>query len=215
VDVVAILLAAGDSERMGAPKALLDWHGLPLLTHQLHQIQRSRVDECLVVLGRDAQRLEPLVSPGFRPGWKARPVHNPCPDEGKCSSIHAGLGALASRPDGILIAAVDQPVDHRLLNALIDAAEEEWERGEECARRTIVVPAFHGRRGHPPLFFRSLIGELLGVDEAGEGLKAVVRRDPARVLQVPWTDAAVLTNLNTPVDLEAARLRPTPAIRPH
>lgn len=199
---------------MGTPKALLDWHGLPLLTHQLHQIQRSRIDECVVVLGREARRLEPLVSPGFRPGWKARPVHNPHPDEGRCASIQAGLGALASRPDGIVVLSVDQPVDARLLNALIDAAGEEWERPGAAGRRAIIIPAFHGRRGHPPLFCQSLIGELMGVGEETGGLKAVVRRDPARILEVTWNDAGILANLNTPVELAAARFRDGVPARP-
>jgi molybdenum cofactor cytidylyltransferase len=215
VDVVALLLAAGESERMGIPKALLDWHGVPLLSHQLHQIQKSRMRECVVVLGREAARLDPLVNPGFRPGWKARSVHKPRPDEGKCSSIQAGLNALASPPDGIAILSVDQPIDHRLLTALIDAAEEEWDRPDAAGRRTIVLPVFHERRGHPPLFCQSLIGELMGVCEETEGLKAIVRRNPARVLHVSWDDPGILLNLNRPVDATAARFRPRPPARPH
>jgi molybdenum cofactor cytidylyltransferase len=167
-----------------------------------------------VVLGRAAARLEPLVNPTFRPGWKARGVHNPRPDEGKCASIQAGLNALAAPPGGIAVVSVDQPVDHRLLNALIDAAEDEWERPDAAGRRTIVIPVFHDRRGHPPLFSQSLIGELMGVCEETEGLKAIVRRDPARVLHVPWNDAGILINLNRPVDVTVARFRSVPPARP-
>lgn len=201
MDVVAILLAAGDSERMGTPKALLPWRGQPLLSHQLQQIQKSRLDECIVVLGREADRLGPLVRPPLRPAWKSRAVYNPRHAEGKSASIRAGLTSLARRPDGILIVAVDQPLDSRLLDALIAAAEEEWDRGAAVERRTIIVPSFHGRRGHPPLFCCSLFSELIGVTEEGEGLKAVVRRDEARVRVLPWEDAAILVNLNAPVDL--------------
>ena len=53
----ALLLAAGESARMGTPKALLEWGGRPLLGHQLAVLQKSRVDECIVVLGREAARL--------------------------------------------------------------------------------------------------------------------------------------------------------------
>ena len=60
MDVVALLLAAGDSERMGSPKALLPWHDQPLLSHQLQQIRRSGVRECVVVLGRDPDRARVL-----------------------------------------------------------------------------------------------------------------------------------------------------------
>jgi len=75
MDVVALLLAAGDSERMGSSKALLPWRGQPLLAHQLQQIQRSGVAECAVVRGRDPDRLRPLVEARRRPGWRARAIH--------------------------------------------------------------------------------------------------------------------------------------------
>jgi molybdenum cofactor cytidylyltransferase len=203
MDVVALLLAAGESERMGAPKALLDWHGQPLLSYQLQQIQKSRLNECVVVLGKDAARLERLVNSPMRPGWKARSVYNPRYRDGKCASIEAGLAALPAPPDGILIASVDQPLSARLLNALLLSAEAEWDRCEAAGRRTIIVPAFHGRAGHPVLFSANLFGELLGICEETLGLKAVVRRKPGRVLLLPWDDAGVLLNLNTPVDLGA------------
>lgn len=201
MDVVAVLLAAGDSERMGRPKALLDWHGLPLLSHQLQQIQKSHVTDCVVVLGQDAALLSPLVRPTGRFGWKAREVYNPRHAEGKAGSVLAGLAALWSRPDAVLIAAVDQPLDHRLLDALIAAAEEEWEGGDVARRRTIVIPVFHGRRGHPALFCGSLMGELMGISEESQGVKAVVRRDAGRVLEVPWASPEILLNLNRPIDL--------------
>ncbi len=201
MDVVALLLAAGESERMGTPKALLEWRGQPLLSHQLQQLQKSRARECVVVLGRDAEQLRRLVRAPMRPGWKARPVYNPRHREGKCTSIQAGLAAIATPPQGILIASVDQPLDHRLINALLAVAESEWERCDAAGRRPIVVPAFHGRPGHPPLFCVSLFAELMGVSEETHGLKAVVRRNPDRVLHLPWDDAGILLNLNTPVDL--------------
>lgn len=203
MDVVALLLAAGESERMDAPKALLDWHGQPLLSHQVQQIQKSRVSECVVVLGKDAERLERLANAPMRPGWKSRSVYNPRYREGKCTSIEAGLAAIATPPEGILVASVDQPLDSRLLNALLREAGAEWDRCEASGKRTIIVPAFHGRPGHPVLFCASLFAELLGICEETRGLKAVVRRNPARVLHLPWDDAGILLNLNTPLDLPA------------
>jgi len=207
VDVVAVLLAAGESERMGSPKALLAWHGQPLLTHQLQQIQKSRLSECVVVLGHRAAALEPLVDATFSPGWKARRVVNPNPEAGRTSSVLAGLGALWSRPDGILIASVDQPLESRVVDALIAAAEEEWERGTACRPRTIVLPVHEGRRGHPVLFSSALLGEMMGISEASEGLKAVVRRGPSRLLELPWDNPEILLNLNRPIDLRRAEAR--------
>jgi len=207
MDVVALLLAAGESERMGTPKALLEWRGQPLLSHQIQQVQKSRLDECFVVLGKDAERLLPLVRSPMRPGWKARPVYNPRYREGKCASIQAGLAAVATPPDGILVASVDQPMDTDLLNALLSAAEIEWEKCDAAGRRSIIVPAFHGRPGHPPLFRGSLFAELMGIGEETQGLKAVVRRNPARVMYLPWDDSRILLNLNTPLDLPSLEAR--------
>jgi molybdenum cofactor cytidylyltransferase len=207
MNVVALLLAAGESERMGTPKALLEWRGQPLLSHQIQQIQRSRLTECFVVLGREAERLLPLVRSSMRPGWKARPVYNPRYGEGKCASIQAGLAAVAAPPDGILVASVDQPLDSALLNALLRAAEVEWEKCEAAGRRSIIVPAFRGRPGHPPLFCASLFAELMGISEETQGLKSIVRRNPARVMYLSWEDSGILLNLNTPMDLPSLEAR--------
>jgi len=198
---VALLLAAGESERMGTPKALLPWRGQPLLRHQLNEIQKSSLRECVTVLGSGADRLVGLCEQPRHPRWKSRVIINPRYGEGKCASILAGLTALCDRPDAILVAAVDQPLDHRVIDALLSAANLEWDRGEAVARRTIVLPVFRGRRGHPALFCGSLVGELMGISEESEGLRGVVRRDRGRVLELPWDDAAVLMNLNAPIDL--------------
>jgi molybdenum cofactor cytidylyltransferase len=198
----AILLAAGDSMRMGSPKALVMWRGRPLLQHQLDEIGRSGVAGCVVVLGRDAERLEPLVRASAGPAGTTRSIVNPRHAEGRCASILAGLGALASSaapPGAVFIVSVDQPLAPRLLDALLDAARAEW---SGAGGRTILVPSFHGRRGHPPLFQASLLPEMMQIREANEGLKAVVRRRPERVLEVPWDDDQVLLNLNAGTDLE-------------
>src|SRR5262245_14989434 len=207
MNVVALLLAAGESERMGQPKALLDWRGQPLLSHQVQQIQKSRIKECIVVLGRNAKDLEPYTRSTIRPGWKTRSVYNPRHDDGKVTSIQAGLAAIATPPEGILVASVDQPIESRLLNALRTAAEAEWERCEAAGRRPIIVPSFHGRPGHPPLFCATLFAELMGISEETRGLKAVVRRNAARVMHMPWDDAGILLNLNTPLDLPSIDAR--------
>jgi molybdenum cofactor cytidylyltransferase len=197
----AILLAAGDSTRMGSAKALIEWRGRPLLLHQVDRIRESRVDECIVVLGRDAESLEPLVRSAAGADRTTRSIPNPRHAEGKCSSILAGLAALTAAPAAIFIVSVDQPLAALLLDALLEAAGREW---SGAGGRTILIPAFHGRRGHPPLFQGSLLPELLSIHESTEGLKAVVRRQPDRVLELPWEDDQILLNLNAGIDLKRA-----------
>ena len=186
---------------MGSPKALLPWRDRPLISHQVGQIVASRVSECVVVLGREAGRLTPHLA---IPQWSAarvRTVINPLPESGRCSSVIAGLSSLPERPDAVFVISVDQPVERRLLDALLQAAAQEWEGGDAGSRRTIVVPSHAGRRGHPPLFHGSLMAELGSIVEESQGLKAVVRRRPERVLELPWESPDVLLDLNTPDDL--------------
>jgi molybdenum cofactor cytidylyltransferase len=211
---VALLLAAGASERMGRSKPLLPWGERPLVAHQVAEIQRSRLAECVVVLGREAQAVEPWVRPGILPGWKAHAIVNPRPEEGRSSSIRTGLRALGAPPDAILIASVDQPLKSDLIDALLACAEKEWTQAAPAARRTIVVPVFQGRRGHPPLFHGAMFGELLGVSEAGAGLRQVVRRIPERVLEMPWHRDDILLNLNTPLDLMSPLAGGAPEVQP-
>jgi CTP:molybdopterin cytidylyltransferase MocA len=106
-----------------------------------------------------------------------------------------------------MVVSVDQPLEPGLVDALLGAAAREWgARGADPglpradAMRPIIVPVFQGRRGHPPLFHGSLLPELLGVGEEYEGLRAVVRRRPERVLEIPWANPDILFNLNTPAD---------------
>jgi CTP:molybdopterin cytidylyltransferase MocA len=191
------------------------------VAHQLAEIQKSRLAECVVVLGREAQAIEPWVRPGILPGWKAHAIVNPRPEEGRSSSIRTGLRAFGAPPDAILIASVDQPLKSDLIDALLRCAGKEWTRAacgapssDPSARRTIVLPVFQGHRGHPPLFHGALFGELLGVSEAAEGLRQVVRRTPERVLEMPWHRDDILLNLNTPLDLTPPAAGGPPEIQP-
>lgn len=208
---IAILLAAGDSRRMGAPKALLEWRGRTLIEHQVDVLCRSRVEECIVVLGRDADRLAALVAACPLPGARARVVRNPRPEQGRSSSVRTGLAALTSPAEALLFAAVDQPLLPALVETLIAAAEEAW-RGAAIggagptaeSAAVIFIPTFEGCRGHPILFHGALLPELLAIGEATAGLRGVLHARPGRVREIPCASAEVLLDLNTPDDAARA-----------
>ena len=210
---VAILLAAGDSRRMGTPKALLAWQGRPLLEHQVDVLCRSGVAGCIVVLGRDADRLAPLVTAPPGAEGRVRIVRNPRPEEGRASSVRAGLEALAAPAGALLFASVDQPLAPALVEALLAEGAALWfdvAVGAASAPPAILIPSFEGRRGHPILVHGALFPELLAIDEATQGLRGVIHRLPERVRDVRWTSAEILIDLNTPGDAARAGASPAP-----
>jgi CTP:molybdopterin cytidylyltransferase MocA len=180
-----VILAAGASERMGRPKALLAWGDTTLLEYALRQARAAGLDDLVVVLGPATRHLQ-LDTPT---------VFNPDPDAGRSASVRIGSQALPDDVGTILIQSVDQPVSADVIDALFRAVEG----GAE-----LVVPTYRGRRGHPACFSGRLLGELRGVSETGEGLRAVVRRHAAQLVEVAVNSQAVLWNLNDPAAYAAA-----------
>ncbi len=186
----AILLAAGESSRMGQLKALLPWRGRPLLQHQVAALRDGGADRVVVVLGHRANELSPLLD-GVT--WTLNPDYL----QGKTTSIKAGLSALdANAVDEILLLNVDQP---RTASAV--ARVLEVHRANDCA---VTVPECNGKGGHPIALSASLLPELLAIDEESQGIKAVVRRHPDSVLRFPLDNPEILLDLNTPEQYRAA-----------
>lgn len=171
---------------MGLPKAMLDWNGMTLLQHQL-SLLASWGTVCLV-LGHEAERLQK----GLRLPSNFRVVVNPDYATGRASSLRAGFAALEAEPEVVLVVGVDQPLDARTLDLLASAMTPE---------DAIAMPVSGGKRGHPVLFAGRLLAELLAIQEESEGLRAVVRRHPARLVEVPGP----FWDLNRPEDYEQAR----------
>ncbi|MBM3939456.1 MAG: nucleotidyltransferase family protein [SAR202 cluster bacterium] len=191
--VAALLLAAGESSRMGEPKALLPWlGGRALLAWGVESLREAGYSPIVVVLGHAAERLRAEVP--SHPGVSI--VVNDGHAGGRSTSIVAGVRAVPADADAVLVASIDQPRSVTLLRDLRVA----W----EASRPLIAVPALDGRPGHPPLFSAVLRDELLNVSEASEGLRAVVSRHRAERLLVPSDDPLALANLNTRADYEAA-----------
>ncbi len=196
--VVAIILAAGDSTRMGRPKALLaDPDGRPFAARLVRTFAAAGVDDVIVVTGRDhaavadALAAEPLP---VRPAL----VNNPDPSRGQLSSLLVGLEAAAARgADAVLVTLVDVPmVRASTIRAVIDA----WTDG----RAPIVRPAMGDRHGHPVLFDRAVFDDLRRAPLA-DGAKTVVRARGAAVVDVPVDDEGCLADVDTPDDYDAMR----------
>ncbi len=182
----ALILAAGASERMGTPKALLAWDGTTLLDHALRQARAAGIEELVVVLGPATRHLE----------LNATTVFNPTPETGRSASIRLGAAALSEAPETILIQSVDQPVPADVIRALLEAI---------AVSVDAAVPTYRGRRGHPVAFAGRLLDELRTVTEEDQGLRALVRRHAAQLAEVAVETEAVIWNLNDPAAYAAAR----------
>jgi len=201
--IAALLLAAGESTRMGQPKALLPWRGRTLLESQLAILLAAPLEPVMVVLGHRADDLRPLLPESPR----LQVVLNPRYAEGRSTSIAAGAGALPHTTAGAIVASVDQPLDPEVL-ALMLAAHRDGASG-------IIVPSIDRRRGHPVLFDASILPELLSITEASEGLRDVLTRHASAIHYVPVTSPLVRLNFNTPAEYQAAfeqfgRAQPAP-----
>jgi molybdenum cofactor cytidylyltransferase len=190
----AVILAAGASQRMGTPKALLPWAGTTLLDHAVQQARAAGIAHVVVVLG-------PATQPLADAPWLAD-VHvrfNPDPETGRSASIRIGSDALPDDVEAVLVQSVDQPCESDVLTSLFAALEA----GSAEVEVEVAVPTYAGRRGHPICLSGRLLSELRAVSEQEQGLRSIVRRHAQ--LEVPVSRASVVWNLNDPAAYAAAR----------
>ncbi len=192
-EAVAILLAAGESRRMGQLKALLPWQGDTLLGCQVSSLLQAGISQVVVVLGHKQDRLLPLLEGQDR----VFPVFNPDYQAGKTTSIKTGLRARqAADAQTLVLLNVDQPRTSETISTLLSKHES-----SDCL---ITIPVFQGKGGHPIILDYSLLPELLEIAEASEGIRAVVRKHEERMQRVEMDTPEVLWDLNTPEQYQAA-----------
>jgi molybdenum cofactor cytidylyltransferase len=189
--IAAVILAAGLSKRMGGPKQILPVEGEPMLGRVLAVFRRSMVGEVVVVLGAEAQQIRETVR--FK---DEKVVINIRYREGMGSSLRLGIEALGDGTDAAIIALADQPF---LSPATVDSIIEAHAR----TGAPIVVPVYHGGRGNPVLFDRSLFPQMLEV-HGDVGAKSVVESHADEVLEVAVDDAGIIFDIDTPDDYNRA-----------
>ncbi len=191
--VGAILLAAGLGQRMGSPKALLPWHGLPLVTYQVRTLRRAGLRPIVVVLGHRAADVGPHVENEYG----AKVLLNPFYRQGKTTSLKTGLRGLdPQKTDSVLFLNVDQPRTLETLTAVIDHHNRN--------SSLITIPTHKGKRGHPVIVSLKLMDDLMAVSEFRQGLKGVMRTHSTKISEVEMETGEVLLDLNTPEDYKLA-----------
>lgn len=188
----ALLLAAGESVRMGRPKALLPWQGGTVGEFQVEQLLAGGVERVLLVLGHQAEAVRRVAFPLAR----TTIVLNQDYATGKTSSVRAGLEAIPNHADAVLVLAVDQPRPAGLIRRLRQA--------HETSDALITVPSFGGRYGHPTIFSRELFPEMRNIREETLGLRAVRHRHRERTQVIETATRVPLIDINTPEEYQDA-----------
>lgn len=191
--VAAIILAAGESMRMGRPKALLpDPDGRPFVARIVRTFAAAGVGDVVIVTGSQRDAIAAAIAaddPPVRPSL----VSNPEPSRGQLSSLWVGLDAVA-RPglEAVLVTLVDVPL---MSSSTVRHVVEAWRR----TGAPVVRPAVGSRHGHPVLFDRAVFDELRRAP-LSEGAKAVVHANVDRIVDVPVDDEGCVVDVDTPED---------------
>jgi molybdenum cofactor cytidylyltransferase len=188
--ISAILLAAGQSKRMGELKQLMPFGQSTIVEQAVDNLLGSAVDEVIVVVGYKAEDVMKAIA--------AKPIKlviNPDYEQGMGTSIIAGLKSVHSRARGIMLALGDQPlVNSQTINRLI----EEFYSHD----KGIAVPTYQGRRGHPIVFAITYKEQLLEL-RGDVGGRQIIEDRPDDILEVAVDSESVVADFDTTDDYQA------------
>ena len=186
-----VLLAAGESARMGRPKPLLPWGDTTLIEYQVGEMLAAGLERVIVVLGHAWQDVKPYLT-----GPAVETVINEAYRESKAGSLRAVAATLLDEDEAVVILSVDQPRPRDVLTRLLAA--------HDAGAALVTVPVHGGRRGHPTVLAGALIPELRNVLDETLGLRGLIERHQASLREVPFDTPIVLLDLNTPDEYRQA-----------
>lgn len=184
--IASITLAAGDSERMGKPKALLKIGPLVFLETIFNLLEEAKYDPQIAVLGNDFKEI-------FQSLQKKRKIlflRNQFPEKGQLYSLQCGLKHVPGDVPGCLVVLVDHPLVSLTTYLSIHEAAQNFPY-------KIIIPIFEGKRGHPVYFGKKYFNDLLTAPLL-EGARHVVQKNENSVLELPVEDPGVLVDIDTP-----------------
>jgi molybdenum cofactor cytidylyltransferase len=185
----SIILAAGESKRMGRPKMLLSINGKTMIEQVINNVTSSNTDNIIVVLGAHHDLLVDLIKK-----TEVEYCINGNYKDGMLSSIHCGFKNLPSDFEAAIIFQGDQPLIPPSVINIIIAAYKETDEG-------IVIPIHKGKRGHPILIDRKYIDEIEKL-KSSEGLRSLSYKHPDDVLEIETDEPGILRDFNTYEDFQ-------------
>ncbi len=183
----AIVLAGGQSKRMGKPKPLLRFGDTTFLGQIISVLDASSVDRTTVVLGAHRREIQDAVDLSA-----ADVVINENYRDGQLSSLIAAIESLPEQTEAILMCLVDCPF---ITVEVVDRIIEKFRK----TKSPIVAPAVDGRRGHPVLFSQSLFEALMNAP-LDKGAREVVYSNEDKIAEVDISDNSILAGIDTPDD---------------
>jgi molybdenum cofactor cytidylyltransferase len=186
--IAGIILAAGESQRMGRPKALLKLGASVFLETIFQPLEESRFDPLITVLGDDFQKVYKSV----KNKRKILFLRNIEPEKGQLSSFKCALEHIPNDVQGCLSVLVDHPlVTFPTYLSLHEAGLRMPER--------IIIPVYRGKRGHPVYWGKKFFDQLLKAP-LDKGARYVVQRNEKAVYELAVEDEGVIIDIDTPED---------------
>jgi molybdenum cofactor cytidylyltransferase len=191
--ISVIVLAAGQSKRMGQPKMLLPWGHLTVIEQVVTTFLNAGLEDILIVTGGARAEVEKAVE-----RYPVRKVHNLDYAAGEMlSSLQCGLRGMSERAEAALIALGDQPqVREGSVRAICEAYQ--------LLRSELIVPSFQMKRGHPWLVTRSLWDEVLALEPPAT-LRDFLNNHVPSIQYVNLNTPTILADLDTPEDYQKSR----------
>lgn len=190
--IIGVVLAAGRSRRMGAPKPLLAVDEQEnFLEHVIAALRDGGCHDVCVVVGPEHDAAAREIGEAVWDAGAHRLI-NPLTDAQQVDSLRVAIRSLPPEAEALIETPVDFPrIQAATVRRLIDAFGH--------SRAPVVVPTYGGRRGHPTLFARSMWPELLA-EPLPEGARTVVHAHQSDLLEVTVEDAGILLGVDTPED---------------
>jgi len=188
--IAGLILAAGESRRMGRDKALLAYRGRTFLENLIDNLGAAEIAKITVVLGHHAEAIQRAVSLAG-----VRVVVNHEYQRGQTSSLQLGLAALAAdQPEAATLCLVDHPaISAEVIRKLTERFES--------THPPVIIPTYQGQRGHPIVISQPLFPELLALDP-DQPANTVIRKYRGATQFVEVADPGILLDVDDPADYQ-------------
>lgn len=183
--VVGIILAAGESKRLGKTKQLLPWRGQSLIRHVACNALDAGLSDVVVVTGNNVSKIE-----GVLQDLELTFIYNAEWRKGQSTSVKAGLRALPPDIGAVIFILADQPrVSAKLMQVLVGEHRK--------SMNSVVAPVVDGQRVNPVLFDRRTFSDLFELEGDTGGREVISKTEKDRIALIPWEDKNIFLDVDT------------------